>query len=398
VKWASVFSEKPKVDAAVKECLDDLKTRLENGPPEIVFLFVSPHFSQDYSRLAGMITEATKAKALVGCSAAGIIGGGHEIEQRPALSLTAGYLPDVNIMTFHLRDKDLPDLDASPKVWERALGVNANIQPHFVLLADPFTIRAENLTLGLDYAFPKSTKVGGLASGARNAGGNALFLGKETLSEGVVGAVFSGNIQIDTVVAQGCRPIGNVYKVTEAQGNVLLSLNNKLPLQVIQEIYQSSCQKDRELIQNSLFFGLLTDPLKKQINPGDFLIRNIIGLDSKKGYLAIGAELREGQTVQFHLRDAQTSAEDLKMALSRYVKDLGSMTAPSSALLFSCVGRGIHLYGHADHDTDVFRSHAGQVPLGGFFCNGEIGPVGGTTYLHGYTSCFGIFRPRSTNS
>jgi small ligand-binding sensory domain FIST len=92
--------------------------------------------------------------------------------------------------------------------------------------------------------------------------------------------------------------------------------------------------------------------------------------------------------VQFHLRDARTSADDLDQLLARH------RGTPAGSLLFSCLGRGTHLYGRADHDTDLVRRHFGDVPLGGFFCNGEIGPVQGTTFLHGYTSAFGLFRPR----
>ena len=134
------------------------------------------------------------------------------------------------------------------------------------------------------------------------------------------------------------------------------------------------------------------DPLKSHFGQGDFLIRNIVGLDTEKGILAVGALLREGQRVQFHLRDAQTSAEDLRQALTAYQSRAGHDHV-AGALLFSCLGRGAYLYGRPGHDTDLFERELGRIPVGGFFCNGEIGPVGGTTYLHGYTSCFALFRP-----
>ena len=147
--------------------------------------------------------------------------------------------------------------------------------------------------------------------------------------------------------------------------------------------------------QHSLFLGVVMDEFMDDPKLGDFLIRNIIGLDARRGALAVGEYLKEGQTVQFHLRDAETSSQDLDAMLTQYTAD-GVRTSGAGALLFQCLGRGSYLYGRADHDTDMFRDKVGAVPLTGFFCNGEIGQVAGSTYLHGYTSSFGIFRSKTT--
>ena len=152
-------------------------------------------------------------------------------------------------------------------------------------------------------------------------------------------------------------------------------------------------QRDQGLMQNSLFLGVVMDELLDTPQQGDFLIRNVVGMDAKTGVLAIGEMLKEGQLVQFHLRDAETSADDLTAVLERYAID-NRENQVHGALLFSCLGRGQYLYGRPNHDSDIFQEKLGSVPLGGFFCNGEIGPVSGTTFLHGYTSSFGIFRPR----
>ena len=143
----------------------------------------------------------------------------------------------------------------------------------------------------------------------------------------------------------------------------------------------------------SLFVGIVMRDNQLEYGRGDFLIRNIIGADRETGRLAVGALLREGMVVQFHLRDAATSAEDLRSLLSRYER--GSRDSrPEGSVLFSCLGRGAALYGEPDHDMTEFHRQLGDIPLGGFFCNGEIGPVHGTTFLHGYTSSFGLFRSR----
>ena len=202
-----------------------------------------------------------------------------------------------------------------------------------------------------------------------------------------------GNITIDTVVAQGCRPIGKPMRITQSQRNMLESLDGETPLNVLRALFPTLTERDQGLMRNSLFLGVVMDEFIDEPQQGDFLIRNVMGMDDRSGSLAIGEMLKEGQLVQFHLRDADTSAQDLAAVLERYAGD-NRENDVHGALLFSCLGRGQYLYGRPNHDTDLFRDKLGAVPLGGFFCNGEIGPVSGTTFLHGYTSSFGIFRPR----
>jgi small ligand-binding sensory domain FIST len=348
----------------------------------------APHFDS----LSELLRQALPHGILIGCSAGGVIGGGREIERRPGLALTVAHLPRVTITPFTIEADALPDQDARPAAWHAALGVLPDPVSHFVLLADPFTFPVESLLSGLDYAYPRSTKVGGLASAAQRPGDNVLYLGDRVLHAGAVGVGLAGDIRIDTVVAQGCRPVGKRMQITGCQDNVLLELDGKPPLQVIQELIPQLSEEDRRLMSQALFLGVVTDEVAAEHGPGEFLIRNLIGIDPQRGALAVGEQLRNGQTVQFHLRDAQTSAEDLTLLLERFARR-SEPSGVAGALLFSCLGRGLYLYGHADHDTDLFRRHLGDVPLGGFFCNGEIGPVGASTHVHGYTSSFGIFRP-----
>ncbi len=239
--------------------------------------------------------------------------------------------------------------------------------------------------------------MGGLASAASGRGENALYLGDRILNAGAVGIALSGDIMLDTVVAQGCRPIGKPMQITRADRNILIELDGQPPLKAIAELLEGLSPADQALARSSLFLGVVMDDLISTPESGDFLIRNIIGIDREHGFLAIGEVLREGQIVQFHLRDARTAAEDLSHVLGRFATGSESKDA-RGALLFSCLGRGVFLYGKPDHDTDLFRRALGGLPLGGFFCNGEIGPVGGSTRLHGYTSSFGIFRPAAATA
>lgn len=391
MKWASSISETRNLEGAVEEAAAGIRKELGGATPDLLCLFVSREFADRYEEVGALVSDKLPARLMMGCSAGGVIGAGREVEEQPGLSLVAAALPGVELRAFAVQDEDLPDMDASPRAWEDLAGVKASEKPHFLLLADPFSIRMDDLVMGLDYAFPKAVKVGGLASGAEEPGRNALYMNDLCLRSGAAGVALLGDIDLDAVVAQGCRPIGRPFTVTDCQQNVLLELDHKPPLETLQDVAASVPERDRELMRNALFLGLAIDPAKGSYERGDFLVRNIVGLDRERGYLAIGALLRKGQTVQFHLRDAETSAEDLRLMLGRFAALKGQA---KGALLFSCVGRGRTLYGRPDHDSRMFLHDIGPVPLGGFFCNGEIGPVGGTTYLHGYTSCFGLFRSK----
>jgi small ligand-binding sensory domain FIST len=274
-----------------------------------------------------------------------------------------------------------------------------------VLLADPSFGRINDLLQGLDFAYAGSTKVGGLTSGG------GMFAHGRLYREGAVGVALSGNIALDTIVAQGCRPIGQPYLVTEGERNVMLALTNsdssdssfysgtavvsqkRTPLEVLQDLIQTLNDSDRALAQHSLYVGVAQSEFKQTLEQGDFLIRQLIGVDPRVGAIAIGDRIRPGQRIQFHLRDAKAAAEELETLLSRHRTASQDVDAPSmGALLFSCNGRGEGLYGEPHFDSMLFHRYFSLAPLGGFFCNGEIGPVGGNTFLHGFTSVFCIFR------
>jgi small ligand-binding sensory domain FIST len=233
---------------------------------------------------------------------------------------------------------------------------------------------------------------GGIASGAASAGGHSLFIGKRTFTDGAVGVALCGNVAVESVVAQGCRPIGIPMFATRSERNFVLELDAQPALGVLQKLFVSLSPEDQALFRHSLFLGIVMRDAQQSYDRGDFLIRNIVGTDVERGAVAVAAHVEANQVVQFHLRDALTSAEDLDAALSR---ERASMEVPlAGALLFSCLGRGKRLYGAPNRDSAMFHGHFGGVPLGGFFCNGEIGPVQGRTFLHGYTASFGLFRPK----
>ena len=402
MKFASALCLTSLSENALADAIADIKNQLAGARPDVIFMFVSPQHKNHYERINTGVQLELNPRFVLGCCGGGVIGAGKEAEHKSALSLTAAVLPNVEIKPIRLENDKLPDLDAGPRAWEEATGVKASENPQFVLLADPFSIGAEEMLAGFDFAYPNSVKIGGLASGATGPGQNILYLNEHNYRDGAVGLSFSGDVRIDTLVAQGCRPIGKPMKITKCHRNILIELDKRRALEVLSELFESADDSEKQLIKTSLLLGLVTDPFKEgEPKTGDFLIRNLMGMDAEKGVLAISAMLREGQTVQFHLRDAQAASSDLDAMLRRYsTENLNALNGESlppparGALLFSCLGRGKHLYGRADHDTEAFLAQVGDIPLAGFFCNGEIGPVAGATHIHGFTSCFGIFRNR----
>jgi small ligand-binding sensory domain FIST len=392
MKWVSSLSEAPNLPRALDEAIASIRQQLMGVRPDLLLVFVSSDFLSGYESIPPKLQTELNPRMILGCSGGGIIGDSREVEHHPALSITAAVLPEVSLTPFRVAEGALPGLDVSPRQWHQLAGIPPTDNPQFIILADPFSIRIENLLMGLDYAYPKAVKVGGLASGAKQPGENALILNSVCYRSGGVGVALTGNIALDSLVAQGCRPIGKPMRVTACDRNILVELDGQRPLDVLRHLYTTLDARDQSLLQNALFLGLVMDPLKSHFTQGDFLIRNIVGLDTEKGILAVGALLRKGQLVQFHLRDVQTSVDDLDQILSGYA-GRSAHDQVSGALLFSCLGRGAHLYGKSSHDTQAFQQKLGAIPVTGFFCNGEIGPVGGTTYLHGYTSCFALFRP-----
>ena len=393
MKWVTAVSEHRFLRYAVAECASEVRSAMGERSPDLAVAFVSSHHAARYDELPSLARDLIGECILVGCSGGGVIGGGREVENRPGFALAAASLPDAKISAFHIDNADLPDGDSPPHMWEEMIGVSADDDPHFLLLSDPFSVQGEQLLMGMDYAFPRSVKIGGLASGGQRPGSNALYLGNNVYDSGSVGVALSGNVAVDTIVAQGCRPIGRRMQITESERNMLIGLDGRGTFEALRDLFSELNERDQELAQRALFLGVVMDEFNDDPKLGDFLIRNIIGMDPRRGSLAIGEYLKEGQIVQFHLRDAETSSQDLFEMLSQYSED-GVQIAGSGALLFQCLGRGEYLYGRADHDTDMFRDKVGDIPLAGFFCNGEIGQVGGSTYLHGYTSSFGIFRPK----
>jgi small ligand-binding sensory domain FIST len=385
MRWASTVGAGDHFPQAVETAIDGLEAELQTEP-DVIFAFVTSRHRAVWDALPRLTRRRFPKGALVGCGAAGVIGGGREHENRPAVALVGVSLPGVEITTAHVDPEDVFSSSDSHPPWMDRFRKSSVL----VAIPDNSSVDGEAFIELTNRHLPEATVLGGFASGASASGGNMLFHDSDHHATGATLLGLGGDFRMDTVIAQGCRPVGQPLFVTGAHENLITSLDEKAPSAVLHELIEGLSPKDQELLRYSLFLGIGMAPGRNRYDVGDFLIRNIAGFDPEGGALAVAAPIRIGQVVQFHLRDAETSTRDLRKQLRSWSEKKDAVS-PEGALLFTCLGRGQHLYGVANHDSSVIAEHLGPIPIGGFFCAGEIGPVGGRTFVHGYTSVLGLF-------
>jgi len=393
MRWASAVSTEHDLGPAVAELIARLGHELARVEPDLVLAFGCGHEAAELAALPGLLRPWLGDGLLIGSAATGIIAGGRELEDGPAVGLLAGLLTDVDLHAVHVEQAALPPLNASRESWWRLIGLDPECEPCFLVVADPFSFDVEHCVRGLDRAFPGATVVGGLSSAAAQPGQACLLAGRDLYSSGALVLAMSGNIRLDAVVAQGCRPVGEPLFVTAAEDNRISELDGRAPREVIGDLFSSLDERDREIFNDrQLYIGLALPGPRQTVGAGDFLVREVVGLDADSGELVIGDRAHRNGIVQFQLRDPDSSAADLQHELDRHRAQ--DPSRPAAALMFACIGRGTGFYGVPDRDSGLFRRAFGDVPLGGMFCAGEVGPVQGATFLHGYTTLFGLLRPR----
>lgn len=383
MRWCDALSRRPWLEDATDEVVAKVQDKLQDEP-DLVLAFWT--HSGPAHPLAHKLEVAFPGATRVGAAARGVLAEGQEVEGQPALAVLAGRSESGNFRALagHLRVGDESVPDAVMEQAQRLLAWSTDQGPStLVVLADPFSCPVEGVLHALDLADPLAEKIGGLASGGLAATEHSLLLQNELLSSGAVILRVNGP-PVESVVAQGCRPIGEPAVVTRCEGPVVHELSRGRPIDIVQQLYTSCSPADQALFEHSLFVGIEMKD-QREYRSGDFLIRNLLGLDRRTGGMVVGADVHQFQALQFHLRDADASRTELQNALAQ------RRSAPGAALLFTCLGRGAGLYGAPHVESGIIRSALGGLPLAGFFCNGEIGRVGDRTYLHGYTATTGLF-------
>jgi small ligand-binding sensory domain FIST len=370
---AGLSTERRATDAAAAAAAE-ARAALDGAEPSLALLFASADHAPEASLLGGAALDVLGEIPLIGAVAAdGVIGRAREVEEGPAVSIWVGSLDDAEVAPFALRATGTPEgLQIGGWPEDAPLGGDAIC----LLLADPYTFPADELLGGLAVEAPDLAVAGGLA-GAGGPGRARLLLGREVASEGAIGAIVA-TPGLRVAVSQGCRPVGPELVVTGADGNAILELGGRPPMERLRDLVAGLDAADRTLVAQGLLAGLVVDENRPEYGVGDYLVRVIMGRDADTDALLVGDVPRVGQTFRFHVRDAASAEAELRHLV-------GDLNQAGGALLFSCNGRGQHLFGRPDHDAGVVDELLG-VPAAGLFCQGEIGPVGGRNHLHGFTA------------
>lgn len=406
------------IDAAL-QVADRVRQQLgKDTKPDLLMVFVTLHHARRMGMIADTLRDRLNSKHMLGVTASGVMSGPTEIEQGPALSVLACSFPGVGINPFwvdYLTPND--SVDERAAILAEQIGATDDMRA-VLFFADPFSVPLVKLIPALSESRVQviapsgrtdhiGTIVGGMASAGARANANTLLLDGEIRNSGAMGVTLSGPIQIDTVVSQGCRPIGRPLVITKARGNLILELAGVRAVDAIREIVHGLDDSDKQLLGNGLLLGRVINENKSHFGRGDFLIRNIMGGDETSGAVAVADLVSAGQTVQLHLHDAQTAREDLSLLLDGQ----RLYSKPAGALLISCTGRGERLFGQYGHDASAIthafdkpqdgaaRAKSGKevdptagIPVAGFFANGEIGPVDDEIFQHGHTAVVALFR------
>jgi len=435
----------PAAAEAALAAMDDLPS---DAPITFATVFLSQPHADGAADAARAVARTIGSDTVVGVTAGAVLGGTHDYEDRPAVSVLVGSLPGVTAAAFTSNDLVdpaehageptadhpalAPDDPSSSDNQERERRVAASLrdlvrpEPEtrgVMLLVDPYSVPMSGLARTLDgvlgeaaghdeggAARPRPPVFGGLASAGDRSGGNALICGERVQRHGFVGLTLSGDCRLDVVVSQGCTPVGPDLVVTKARGNMILGLAGRPALSVIRDIAHGLSEGERERLSGGVLLGRVANEYKERFGRGDYLIRGIVGADEDSGAIAASEQIRVGQTVRLHVRDARTSEQDLALLLDAQ----RLYERPAGALLFTCNGRGRALYNEPDKDVGLVQrafappvsgevaakvgkevSNEPNIPLAGFFAAGEIGPTGGQTHVHGQTACLALIRPPS---
>ncbi|MGD9702608.1 MAG: FIST N-terminal domain-containing protein [Acidimicrobiia bacterium] len=375
--FAASLSTHPDAATAVGEIVGEVTERLGGSAPELAVLFLSASHVAAADEIAATVQSLLDPRAFIGASAVGVLAGHHGVEDAPGLSLWAGRLPG-RITPFHLTAVE------DGEAWRIAgLPTFDDTIPTMILLPDPFTFPLNEFVSGLGQDRPRLAVIGGLASAARQSGGNRLIIGGRVVRHGAVGVLLDVPLAPTTVVSQGCRPIGQPFTVTRSERNVLFELAGRPALDRLLELIESLPGADKALAAQGVHCGIVADEHKLDFERGDFLIRGVLGADRSTGAIVVGEEVPVGATIQFQVRDASTAGEDLRSLLDGHTSD--------GALVFTCNGRGTFMFGDADHDAKIVSDQLGTSAIAGMFCAGEIGPVAGRNALHGFTASVALF-------
>lgn len=382
--WAGGFDEPALQDWAKA-------TRAQLTAPRVTLglVFMSPRFFDHAAAVLEILRVHAQIPLLVGCSSTSLIASDQEIEDQAGLVLGLYHLPGADLKAIRFSQEEVEEANG-PGYWHMQTGVAAEQCNSWLVFADPFHLDCEGWLQGWNEAYQGRPIMGGLASGEPNSQLTQVYLNGDVYETGGAAISFGGEVQLASVISQGCTPIGETWTITKAERNFIYEIGNRRAYEVLLDTYQHLSPEDQQKTRGNVLIGLVINEYLEEFHRGDFLVRSLLGADPRSGIIAVGALPRQGQTMQFQRRDASAATEDMVAILKRAKDGLGNVNIYGGCLC-CCNGRGQRLFGAPHHDVRLIQQQFGSLALTGFFCNGEIGPVGSRNFLHGYTASLALF-------
>jgi len=382
--WPGEFEE-----AGLQKWAEDLRRQLTAARVSLGLVFMAPRFFPRAKAVLEILRVHAQIPLLAGCSSQGLIVGEKELEKNAGLTLALYTLPDADLRAFHFTQEQVEEANG-PGYWPLETDIEPGQTNGWLAFIDPFHLDSESWLKSWNEAYAPLPVLGGLASGDFTDQLTQIYLNGEVFDEGGVAISVGGGIRLAAVTAQGCTPIGDTWTLTKVEQNIIHEIGNRPAYEVLAETFNKLPPEEQKKARGNLFIGLVTNEYLDEFHRGDFLIRNLLGADARSGSIAVGALPRLGQTIQFQKRSAAAATEDMNELLTRTRNQLAGMTIYGGCLC-CCNGRGQNLFGRPNHDAQMVQQRLGPIGLAGFFCNGEIGPVGERNFLHGYTASLALF-------
>jgi small ligand-binding sensory domain FIST len=382
--WQDDFDE-----SGLQQWAEDLRRQLPAPQISLGLVFMTPRFFPHAQAVLEILQVHARIPLLAGCSSTSLIAGGNEFEENPGLVLALYDLPGATLQGIHFTQEQIAEA-GEPAYWPVETGIAPDRTNGWLAFADPFRMDAESWMRTWNQAYAPKPVLGGLASGCMKEQRTQVYLNGEVYEEGGVAISVGGEVKLVSVISQGCTPIGDTWTLTRVEQNLIHQIGNRPAYEVLVETVNSLSPVEQRKARGNLFIGLVVNEYLEDFHRGDFLVRQLLGGDPHTGILAVGALPRAGQTMQFQRRDAAAATEDMNELLARARRELAGATVYGGCLC-SCNGRGRHLFGQPNHDAQTVQQQFGPLGLAGFFCNGEIGPVGNKNFLHGYTASLALF-------
>ena len=374
-------------EAVVQQTAGQLRAQCGGGAT-VAFAFVSEDYLPELESFCDLVRVHGHVPQIFGCTAAGLVGTGHEWEGESGASILFLNLPGAEFFPLPF-GKGEASAQTGPEVWHRKAGVDPSGVRAWIVFADPLSLGVDPWLESWNRAWPGIPCVGGLASSRLGTEGIRVFANGDVVASGGLAVGIRGAVLLRTAITQGCKPIGEPLTITQAQDHVILQLGARPAYEVLSDVISSMDDAERERARGNIFAGLAMSEYHEEFHAGDFLVRNIVAADPGSGAVVVGAWPRVGQTLQYQMREKGTAQSDCR----RMLGGLKKFGTPMASLVFTCTGRGRRFFGESGHDARMLEHALGAHPSAGLFCNGEIGPVAGRAFAHGYTATLALFYP-----